>query len=82
MATITLILTEEFKAQLQPAPVGMMKQPCNGLVDGYDNFTGSILGIAFFLARYGLTLILWGGICWLTWRGVRRLFRRILHSGN
>ena len=82
MATVSLRLAEEFKAELQPAPVGTLTQLWNALVDGYDNFAGSILGIALFLARYGLSLILWGGICWLTWRAVRRPFKRILGSRN
>jgi predicted anti-sigma-YlaC factor YlaD len=82
MATVNLTLAEEFKAQLEPTPVGTGTQLWNALVDGYDNFAGSILGIALFLARYGLSLILWGGICWLSWRAVRRPFKRILDSRN
>lgn len=82
MATVNLTLAEEFKAQLEPTPVGTGRQLWNALVDGYENFAGSILGIAFFLARYGLSLILWGGICWLTWRAVRRPVKRILDSRN
>jgi len=82
MATLNLTLAEEFKAQLEPTPVGTGTQLWNALVDGYDNFAGSILGIMLFLARYGLSLILWGGICWLTWRAVRRPVKRILDSRN
>ena len=80
MATVNLTLAEEFKAQLEPTPVGTGRQLWNALVDGYGNFAGSILGIALFLARYGLSLILWGGICWLTWRAVRRPVKRMLDS--
>jgi hypothetical protein len=82
MATVNLTLAKEFKAQLEPAPVGTGTQLWNALVDGYDNFARSILGITLFLARYGLSLILWGAICWLTWRAVRRPFKRILDSRN
>ena len=80
MATVTLTLAEEFKAQLEPTPIGTSRQLWNALVDGYDNFAGSILGIALFLARYGLSLILWGGMCWLGWRAVRRPVKRMLDS--
>jgi hypothetical protein len=82
MATVSLTLAEEFKAELQPAPVGTLTQLWNALVDGWDNFSGSILGIVFFLARYGLSLALWGGIGWLSWRALRRPFKRILDSRN
>ena len=68
MATVTLTLAEEFKAELEPAPVGTLRQLWNASVDGWENFSGSILGIVFFLARYGLTLVLWGGLAGLTWR--------------
>ena len=82
MANVTLTLVEEFKAELQPAPVGTLRQLWNALVDGWENFSGSILGIVFFLARYGLSLILWGGLCWGTWRFVRGPLKRLVHSGE
>jgi hypothetical protein len=78
MATVTLTLAEEFKAELQPAPVGTIRQLWNALVDGWDNFSGSILAIIFFLARYGLTLVLWGGLGWLGWRIARSRVKRLL----
>lgn len=68
MANLTLTLVEESKAELQPAPVGTLRQLWNALVEGWENFSQSILGIVFFLARYGLSLILWGGIGWGIWR--------------
>jgi hypothetical protein len=72
LATIQITLGEEFKAELMPAPVGTLTRLRNAMVDGYDNFLGSFLGLVIFVARYGLTLALWGGLGWLTWRGVRR----------
>ena len=78
MATVTLTLAEEFKAELQPAPVGTSTQLWNALVDGWENFSGSILGIVFLFARYGLTLILWGGLAWLTWRLARGRLTRLV----
>lgn len=37
------------------------------------------LGMVVFVARYDLTLMFWGGLGWLTWRGVRR---SLLRSGR
>jgi len=78
MATVTLTLAEEFKAELQTAPVGTIRQLWNALVDGWDNFSGSILAIVFFLARYGLTLVLWGGLVWVGWRIARPRLKRLM----
>jgi hypothetical protein len=77
-ATVTLTLAEEFKAELLPAPVGTIRQLWNALVDGWENFSGSILAIVFFFARYGLTLVLWGGLGWLGWRAARTRLKRLL----
>lgn len=82
MATVNLTLAEAFKAQLEPAPVGALRQLWNAIVDGYDSFTGSVLGLVLFVARYGLTLAFWGGLCWGTWRLVRRPLKRLVHSGE
>jgi hypothetical protein len=82
MANVTLTLMEEFKAELQPAPVGTLRQLWNATVDGYESFTGSVLGLVLFVARYGLTLAFWGGLCWATWRLVRRPLKRLVHSGE
>lgn len=76
MATIQVRLTEEFKAELMPAPVGTWTHLRNALVDGYGNFLASFLGLVVFLARYGLTLLFWGGLGWLVWLGVRPSLRR------
>ena len=82
MANVTLTLVEEFKAELQPAPVGTLRQLWNATVDGYESFTGSVLGLILFVARYGLTLAFWGGLCWGTWRLVRRPLKRLVQSGE
>jgi len=79
LATIQVTLGEEFKAELMPAPVGTWTRLRNALVDGYDNFLASFLGMVVFVARYGLTLAFWGGLGWLTWRGLRR---SLLRSGR
>ncbi|MFB3920307.1 MAG: DUF4349 domain-containing protein [Terriglobia bacterium] len=82
MATVTLSLAEEFKAELQPAPLGTLRQLRNALVDGWENFSGSILAIVFFLARYGLSLVLWAGLGWVSWRLVRGPLIKLARHGE
>jgi hypothetical protein len=77
MATIEVALVEEFKAQLQPAPVGTATRLRNAFVEGYQGLVGTLLGFVFFFARYGLSLLFWGALLWLTGRGLRRGWRRL-----
>lgn len=72
LATVEVTLVEEFQAQLQPAPVGTRTRLANAFVEGYESFVDTLLGFVFFFARYGLTLLFWGGLAWLTWRGMKR----------
>jgi hypothetical protein len=79
MATIQVTLLEEFQAKLEPAPVGTATRLRNAFVDGYESFVGTLLGFAFFFARYGLNLVFWVLFFWAIWRLFRRtLLRRLL----
>lgn len=81
MATIQVALVEEFKAQLEPAPVGTATRLRNAFVEGYQGLVGTLLGFVFFFARYGLSLLFWGGLLWLTGRALRRGWRRLSVTG-
>jgi hypothetical protein len=78
-STLNVTLVEEFKAQLQPAPPGTAARLRNAFVEGYQNFTSTLLALVFFLARHGLNLLFWGGALWLTgrfaWRACQRRYR-------
>ncbi len=80
LATVTVTLTEEFKAQLEPTPVGTGTRLRNAFVEGYENFVGLLLGFVFFFARNGLVLLFWLGLLWLGWRAVRRPLWRLVSS--
>ncbi len=80
LATIKVTLDEQFKAELMPAPVGTLIRLRNALVDGYDNFLESFLGLVLFFARYGLAMAFWAVLGWLTWRGVRRSVLKAIRS--
>ncbi|MGD0921649.1 MAG: DUF4349 domain-containing protein [Terriglobia bacterium] len=81
LATVTLTLAEELKAQLGRAPFATVARLRNAFIDGYSNFVDSVLGLTVFLVSYGPTLLLWGALIWLAWLGGRRLFRRMAKPG-
>jgi hypothetical protein len=81
LATVTLTLAEELKAQLERAPFATAARLRNAFIDGYRNFVDSALGLTVFLVSYGPTLLFWGALAWLAWRGGRRLFRRMAKPG-
>lgn len=81
LATVTVTLAEELKAQLKRAPFAVVARLRNAFVDGYRNFVDSVLGLTIFLVSYGPTLLLWGGLIWLAWRGGRRLYHRVAKPG-
>jgi len=72
LASVQVTLLEEFKAQLEPAPVGTLTRLRNAFVEGYDSLVSSVLGLALLFARYGLVLLFWGSLVWLAWRVLRR----------
>jgi hypothetical protein len=78
LATIQVSLIEEYKAPLAPAPTGTATRLRNAFVAGWDDFAGMFLGLAFFFARNGLTLLFWSVILWLLWRRLKpRLLRLV-----
>lgn len=77
LATVHFSLVEEFKAQLQPAPLGTSTRLRNAFVEGYENLAAMLLALAFFFARYGLVLVFWCGLVWLLWRAFTRPLRRL-----
>jgi hypothetical protein len=81
LAAVTLTLAEELKSQLERAPFATAARLRNAFADGYRNFADSALGLTVFLVSYGPTLLLWGALIWLAWRGGRRLFRRMAKPG-
>jgi hypothetical protein len=81
LATVTLTLAEELKAQMEQAPFATAARLRNAFIDGYRSFVDSALGLTVFLVSYGPTLLFWGALVWLVWRGGRRLFRRMAEPG-
>ncbi len=78
LATVQVALLEEYKAQLQPTPVGTRTRLNNAFVDGYEDFVGMFVDLALFFARHGLSLLFWFVILWLAWRRVKRPLLRLV----
>jgi hypothetical protein len=81
LATIQVSLIEEYKAPLAPAPVGTATRLRNAFVAGYEDFAGMFIGLAFFFARNGLTLLFWLVVLYALWRRLKRPLFRLVGSG-
>ncbi|HXE74579.1 MAG TPA: DUF4349 domain-containing protein [Candidatus Xenobia bacterium] len=78
LATVQVALLEEFKAQLQPTPIGTWTRLNNAFVDGYEDFVGTFVGLALFFARHGLSLLFWLVLLYFAWRRLKpRLLRLV-----
>jgi anti-sigma factor RsiW len=75
-ATITLSVTEEFKASLNGAPSSTGTRLHNAFVTGYHSVIENIIGLLAWLLESGPTLLLWVALLFFpirwAWRRVRR----------
>jgi len=79
-ASVNLILTEVYQAQLAVPPISASSRLHNAMINGYRNASETILGIILFFAEYGLTLIIWLAILAIPVWFLRRRYRRSLAS--
>jgi hypothetical protein len=74
-ATVSLRITEEYKAQVGVPEASVGTQVWNAAVDGYRTLTETALGLALFLLRQGPVLLFWLALLWwparFVWRRVR-----------
>lgn len=74
-ATVSLRITEEYKAQVGVPEASIGTQMWNAAVDGYRTLTETALGLALFLLRQGPVLLFWVALLWwparFVWRRVR-----------
>ena len=79
-ASVNLILTEVYQAQLAVPPISANSRLRNALINGYRNAGETVLGIILFFAEYGPTLIIWlANLAIPVWL-LRRRYRRSLAS--
>jgi anti-sigma factor RsiW len=75
-ATITLSVTEEYKASLNGAPSSMGTRLHNAFVTGYHSVVENVIGLLAWLLEAGPTLLLWAALLFFpirwAWRRLRR----------
>jgi hypothetical protein len=75
LATVQVQASEEYKAELEMAPLSTGTQLWNAAVDGYRTVTSSIVGVALFVLSYGPMLLFWSLLLFwparLSWRRLR-----------
>jgi hypothetical protein len=79
-ATITLSVTEEYKASLNGAPSSTGTRLHNAFVTGYHSVVENVIGLVAWLLESGPTLLLWVALLFFpirwAWRRVRGAFHR------
>lgn len=75
-ATLNVVLTEDYRAQLQMMPPSTTTRFRNAAVEGFSTMVEGIVSVVLFLISYGPSLLLWGGLLFFPVRGVWRRLRR------
>ena len=79
-ATITLSVTEEYKASLNAPSSSVRTRLHNAFVAGYHSVVDNVIGVLAWLLESGPTLLLWAALLFFplrwAWRRVRRVFDR------
>ena len=75
-ATLTLSVSEEYKASLQDSPRSTGTRLHNSFVEGYRALVENIVGLLAWLLEAGPTLILWAALLFIpvrwAWKRIRR----------
>ncbi|MGA8304841.1 MAG: DUF4349 domain-containing protein [Candidatus Acidiferrales bacterium] len=79
-ATITLSVTEEYKARLNGAPSSTSTRLHNAFVTGYHSVVENVIGLLAWLLESGPTLLLWAALLFFPIRWAWRRVRRTLTS--
>jgi hypothetical protein len=71
-ATVSVTLTEGHAA----SAASTFSRLRNAAADGFRSLGLAIVAVALFLLAWGPSIVVFGGLVWLIWRGVRRLVIR------
>jgi hypothetical protein len=79
-ATINVTAAEDYRAELQLAPLSTSSRMRNAAVEGYRAMIEGVVGVMLFIFSYGPSLLLWGGVLFFparaVWRKIRPRFAR------
>jgi hypothetical protein len=75
-ATLNVVLTEDYRAQLQMMPPSTTTRFRNAAVEGFSTMVEGIVSVVLFLISYGPSLLLWGALLFFPVRVVWRRLRR------
>ena len=75
-ATLSLTVSEEYKAQLEAVPPTTGTRLRNAAVEGYRSMVDGIVGVILFLLSSGPSLLLWAAVLFFPARGAWRMMRR------
>ena len=81
-ATITLSVTEEYKASLNGAPSSTGTRLHNAFVTGYHSVVENVIGLLAWLLESGPTLLLWVALLFFPIRWAWRRMRRALRTAR
>ena len=71
-ADLTVTMTEGATARFDASTFGRFRRAAT---EGYQSLAGGVVGVAIFLLAWGPSIVIWGGLLYLAYRGVRRLIR-------
>jgi hypothetical protein len=72
-ANLTVTITEDFTARPDASTLGRFRRAA---IDGCQSLAGSIVAVALFLLAWAPTTLVWCGLLWLVYWGMRRLLAR------
>lgn len=82
MASVSVTLIEENNEQIQGITPGSARRLLKALGEGFRSFSGMILALALFFARWGLHLLFWSFVGRLLWRWWLRPLTRTLEANQ
>ena len=77
-ATVSVTVSEDYKAQLEVVPPSTSTRLSNAAVEGYRSMVDGVVGVMLFLLSCGPSLLLWGALLFLPARLAWKMMRRRL----